>query len=76
MKPTAKPLFAPKQRAEFVLFPTNEGQILNFMEDFTGTFQEAIKRAEEIISGLSRLLPKGSFGCFIEHDGKEIKFIQ
>jgi len=65
----------------FSLQPTNEGQDLNYHESYDPmmdwprdgtkpTLKEqktlAKYRAKQIVGGLARLLPSGSFGCVIE----------
>lgn len=55
------------------LTPTNEGQDLNYVEGFNGTNEEALERAEQIIRGLTKVLPRGDFGCRVEADEQEAK---
>jgi hypothetical protein len=41
--------------------PLNEGQEMNYCEPFTGTVPQLRTRCNRIISGLSALLPRGTF---------------
>jgi hypothetical protein len=64
----------------FTLKPTNEGQTLNFIErydpesDNPGRKRLTLKesktdakdRAKQVVVGLNRLMPQGTFGCVIE----------
>lgn len=64
----------------FTLEPTNEGQSINYTEkydpcdDFPGTHSPTLKeqktaakdRAKQIVVGLNRLMPQGTFGCVID----------
>ena len=61
----------------FYITPTNEGQDLNYMETYTGTFQGAKERAKTIALRLKPILTQGMIGCKIEKakgDCKQIAF--
>jgi hypothetical protein len=50
----------------YTLQPTNEGQSLNYVEQVKGSKAFIIGRAKQIVVGLNRLMPEGTFGCGIE----------
>ena len=53
--------------------PLNEGQELNYNEEFTGTMTELLDRCKSIQVGLQKILTKGSFSVMLtnwDDDGK------
>ena len=46
----------------FLITPTNEGQELNYVETFKGSLYDAVCRANEIATGLTKVLKAGSIG--------------
>ena len=56
--------------------PTNEGQELNYHEDFEGSLQQAKARGQMIANRLQIILKDGQIGASIENkDGKEVKYL-
>lgn len=51
---------------EVFLEPWNENHELNYMENFKGTAVEILKRAREIVNGLSNVLVQGEFRVRVE----------
>jgi len=51
---------------KYFIIPTNEGQDLNYMEDFQGTMVEARKRAFVMRRALRRILKQGTIDVRIE----------
>lgn len=49
------------ERIRLNLLPLNEGQEMNYCEPFTGTQAEIKSRCDQIIRGLTSMLPRGTF---------------
>ena len=57
----------------FTILPLNEGQELNYVETFTGTFEEAKDRADDIKLRLQPILYEGTIQVkVLNMNGKEI----
>ena len=51
---------------KWMLIPENEGQELNYIEDFRGTSFDARLRAKAMKRGLQRILKQGSIDVKVE----------
>lgn len=47
-------------KQNFMLIPTNEGQEINYIEDFRGTFKQAKQRAKLMKIKLQNAMPQGT----------------
>lgn len=60
----------------FFIVPHNEGQELNYIEDYKGDMKGVEDRAFEMFHGLVKVLKGGSISVVIQDDsGKKIKEI-
>lgn len=59
---------SPQTNGSVRLIPMNEGHEIAYAERFNGTGEKIFARTNEILSGLSNLLPKGSWMIKIESD--------
>lgn len=53
------------RRKEFYLEPFNEGHEIPYAERLEGTPFDALVRAREMVEGLSKVLPRGSYWDYV-----------
>ena len=59
----------------YYITPLNEGQELNYIEIHYGDKKSAIKRAKEILRGLTKVLIRGTISVMIEDESLKNEYI-